>query len=89
MKKYIDDPRAVTPPFELHETNHGIDGWDAKTKLVARFSSNDLAMTWLANRGFTHREYSSFAHVDPASRHTMGQITYEIKASNLVPEDPE
>jgi len=78
-----------TLPFELYETNHGIDGWDAKTKLVARFSDKNLALQWLAERGFNHVEHGSYAHKDPARRHTMGQITYAIKPALEVPEDPK
>lgn len=81
--------KTKTPPFELYETDHGIDGWDAKTVLVARFTTKEKAMAWLVARGFNHAEYGSFYHMDPARRHTMNAISYGIKDTNLVSEDPK
>lgn len=77
------------PPIELWKTNHGIDGHDARRWLVARFTTRDKAVAYLAARQFTHHEHGYFAHADPAFRHTMGQITYEVReVKPEVPVDP-
>lgn len=78
-----------TPKFELFETNHGVDGWDAKTNLVARFTTKELAHEFLAARGFTHVQFGSFYHQDPSRRHCMGCVSYGIAEAKQVPEDPK
>jgi hypothetical protein len=82
-------PREMkTPRYELHETNHGIDGWDAKTTLAARFSTSEKAEAWLAAKGYTFRRYGSFYHQDEAKRHTMGCVSFKIVETACVDEDP-
>lgn len=80
--------KTKTLPFELYETDHGIDGWDAKTVLVARFSDKEKAQAYLAARGFDHVEYDGFWHRDPSRRHTMNAISYAIRDAIIVPENP-
>lgn len=72
-----------TPKYELHETDHGIDGWDAKTVLVARFTTTEKAEAWLAAKGYTYRQYGSYYHQDEAKRHTMGCISYKITEAKV------
>lgn len=78
-----------TPKYELKETDHGIDGWDAKTKLVARFDTKELAEAWLAKREYNHKEYGAYSHADPNKRHCMGKISYTIMEDPQVPENPQ
>lgn len=78
-----------TPEFELYKTDHGIDGWDARTTLEARFTTKHKAVLYLATRGYCHIEYGSFYHLDPAKRHCMGCISFKIENTKLVPEDPQ
>ena len=78
-------------PFELWKTDNGIDGWDAKSWLVAHFTSREKAVNYLAERDYTFPGYSAnqFRHKDIAKRHTMGEITYEIRERKItVPTDP-
>ncbi len=76
--------------IELWKTDHGIDGWDAKTWLVARFTSREKAMEYLSARGFDFFEYGSYAHREEKFRHTMGKLTYEIRPPKIaeIPVDP-
>ena len=79
-------------PYELWKTDHGIDGWDARTWHVANFSSIDKAIAYLAKRGFTHKNsFGDFYwHAEEAQRHTMGAISYQIRKSNqTIPSDPD
>lgn len=78
-----------TPKFCLYKTDHGIDGWDAKTKLVARFDTVALAEWWLRDRGYTFKEHGQYAHAEPARRHGMGNISYHIAPDVQVPENPK
>lgn len=78
-----------TPKFILVETDSGVDGLDSKSKTVARFDTKELAEKWLTNRGYTHRKYHHYEHVEPARRHCMGQIYYSIHEDPQVPENPE
>lgn len=78
-----------TPKYELMETDHGIDGWDAKTRLIARFTEKQKAEAWLAAKGHTYIQYGSYYHQDENRRHTMGAISYNITDALCVPEDPE
>lgn len=85
-------PPASSRRFELYETNHGIDGWDAKRTLVAYFSDRGKAVTYLHTRGFTFRRGDNhYWHRDKDRRHTMGAISYEIvdTAPKTIPVDPE
>ena len=79
------------PPFELWKHDAGIDGWDAKRWLVARFTTREKAVAYLAARGYTHAEgRDHFAHSDESQRHTMGKISYEIReVTPEVPVDPQ
>jgi hypothetical protein len=78
------------PPFELWKTDHGIDGKDAKRWLVARFTSRANAIAYLKARVFTYQRDGWFWHADERHRHTMGAISYEIRAVEpRVPIDPE
>jgi hypothetical protein len=66
--------------FELLETNHGVDGWDARTKSLGHFRTKEQAVQWLADRGYTRiEEYGAFFHADNAKRFCMCAISYEIK----------
>lgn len=79
------------PPIELWKMDHGIDGWDAKRWLVARFTARDKAVEYLIARGFTYRHngQGDYYHKDPAHRNTMGAISYEIReVKPEVPVDP-
>lgn len=81
---------AYEPPFELRKTDHGIDGWDAKTWVIAKFTTKQKALDYLAERGFTHKQWNSYYHKDEAKRNTMGAISYEIReVSRSIPTDPE
>lgn len=88
LERLFNEVTVTHPQFELHETDHGIDGWDAKSKLVGRFTTKAKAEAWLVARGFNHRETGWYWHIDPARRHTMNAITYEIRAALNVPIDP-
>lgn len=78
------------PPFELWKTDHGIDGKDARSWLVARFTTRDRAMAYLSKRGYTYQSNGWLWHSDPNQRHTMGAISYEIReVKPEVPVDPE
>lgn len=78
------------PPYELWKTDHGIDGLDARSWLVARFTTRQKAVDYLTERGFTHRQSGWYWHSDVKNRHTMGAITYEIKeVEPSVPVDPK
>lgn len=80
------------PPFELWKQDHGIDGWDFKQWLVARFTDRGKALAYLTQRGYTYQlgqPSNVFAHADIQKRNTMGQITYEIReVQPKVPLDP-
>ena len=77
------------PGFELWKTNHGTDGWDAKTWLVAKFTTEEKAATYLQKRGFTFPVGNSFYNDDDKLRNTMGAISYEIRTVKIdVPVDP-
>lgn len=78
-----------TPKFKLMMTNHGTDGWDAKTAMIARFNDLERAQAYLASRGYTFYENGNFEHQDHNRRHCMGKITYAITADEQVPENPE
>ncbi len=84
------EPQYV-PPFELWKTDHGVDGWDAKTWLVARFTHRKKAMEYLRARGYTFLEGSYYAHENENQRHCMGKITYEIRPAktNMILVDPK
>jgi hypothetical protein len=77
--------------YELWKTNHGIDGWDAKTTLEAVFTTLTKALQWLERRGFTHEAFGGmhFWHAEEKYRHTMGAISYEIRKANSPIIDPE
>jgi hypothetical protein len=78
-----------TPKYELHETDDGMDGYNAITKLKARFDTEELAKAWLTRRGYTYLENDSYAHIDVSRRHCMGKISYTILEAKKVPENPE
>lgn len=76
--------------WTLTKTDHGIDGWDARTTIEAYFTSHVKALQWLAKRDFTWEEYGSYYHEDIRKRNTMGAISYHLgKAHNGPPVDPE
>lgn len=76
--------------WELIKTDHGIDGWDARSTLEARFTTLQKALSWLRNRGFTWEEHGSWYHGDHDKRNRMGAISYNIdKAPSGPPIDPE
>lgn len=78
------------PPFELWKTDHGIDGLDARSWLVARFTTRQKAVEYLSARKFTHFETGWYWHENVKLRHTMGAITYQIKeVKPEVPVDPK
>lgn len=80
-----------TPPFELWKTDHGVDGHDAKTWLVARFTTEEKAMVYLSSYGysFTLGNGRDYYHTDPKLRNTMGAISYSIRPVTItVPTDP-
>jgi hypothetical protein len=79
------------PPFELWKTDSGTDGWDSKTWLVAKFTTYEKADAYLTANGYTFaRPGSRYKHWDQAKRHTMNQISYEIRpAKRDVPVDPK
>jgi len=75
--------------FELRKTDHGIDGWDAKTTIEAYFTSQEAAIKYLSRRDFTYDQYGSYYHADKAYRHCMGCISYRIvKTDDLFHVDP-
>jgi hypothetical protein len=79
-----------TPPFELWKTDHGTDGWDARTWLVGRFTKRSKALAYLTARGYDFEQGGYFWHIDEAHRCTMGAISYEIReVKTEVPVDPE
>jgi hypothetical protein len=72
------------------ETNHGTDGWDAKSKDIATYDDWQKALDDLRERGFyvdwggfpirTHEAYrGEIYHHDKAKRWTMGCISYSLK----------
>lgn len=67
------------PPFELFKTDSGIDGHDATTWLVARFSTFHKAEEYLARRGYTFFDHGSYYHHDITRRNTMNHISYAIR----------
>jgi hypothetical protein len=76
------------PLFELWKTDHGIDGWDAKTVLVAKFTTRDKALAYIAAMGFTRKtHFGHYEHHDERYRHTMGKLTFEIREPKI-PVDP-
>ncbi len=81
------------PPYELWKTDNGIDGHDAKRWLVARFTTRQKAVAYLAARSFTYQlggVNPTYWHAEEKHRHTMGAISYEIReVKPEVPVDPE
>lgn len=81
------------PPFELWKHNGGMGGpFDGKCWMVARFTTKEKADDYLNKRGYTYREHGDnyIQHEDKKQRHTMGQISYEIRAIDIeYPLDPE
>lgn len=76
--------------WELRKTDHGIDGWDARTWVVGHFTTHAKAMAYLRKRSFTWEEYGSYYHDDVAKRNTMGAISYKIDKAPHGPDiDPE
>lgn len=78
------------PPFELWKTDHGTDGWDARTWLVAHFTTRERAIGYLEAKGYTYEQVDGFYHRDEARRHAMGAVSYQIRENRpLVPVDPD
>lgn len=79
------------PPFELLKTDHGIDGWDAKTWLVARFTTKPKAVAYLKSIGYGYQQFRDNYYADDIGhRNTMGAISYAIREKVPdVPIDPE
>lgn len=76
--------------WELSKTDHGIDGWDARTTIEAHFTTREKAISWLRKRDYTWEEYGSYYHANINKRNTMGTISYHIdKVSKTVDVDPE
>lgn len=79
------------PPFTLYKTDHGVDGLDAKTWPVARFTKREKALGYLQSKGFTYQKPGGhFWHQDEKYRNTMGAISYELRETMPeLPIDPD
>ena len=78
------------PMFELRKTDEGIDGWDAKTWVVAKFTSYEKAKEYLSKGSYTYQIGNSYYHSKPECRNTMGAISYDIcKVEIKIPVDPD
>jgi hypothetical protein len=77
------------PPFELWKTDHGIDGHDARTWLVARFTTRQKAFEYLRGLGYSYPQHGHYYCEKVEGRHTMGALSYEIREKYPdVPVDP-
>lgn len=66
------------PTHVLKRTDHGVDGWDAKTAVAAYFTSRDNAMAYLRGIGYDYPQYGSFYANKVEHRNTMGAISYSV-----------
>lgn len=67
----------------LYKTDHGVDGWDAETIKVAKFSTKAKAIAYIAKMGYTYYQYGAYYHHNDDLRNTMGCISFEIKTENI------
>lgn len=89
--RFLQTPEArFKGMITVIETNHGVDGFDATTKLVATYDDWQQALADLRERGFyvdwdghpirTHEPYrGEIYHNERAKRWTMGCISYSLK----------
>lgn len=71
--------------YELKETNHGIDGWDAKTRTKALFSTYEKAQAWLQKRGYA---LDGSEYYPPPEKRGMGMLSYKIVPATEIAVDP-
>jgi len=64
--------------FLLYEHDSGVDGWDAKSRVVAVFDSEELAKEYLYAAGYTIVEHGTYYHKDNNKRFTMNSISYYL-----------
>lgn len=79
-------PSAII--LDLFETNHGLDGWDARTVLKAQFTGIEKASKWLRKRGYRKDAKTGWYRTGTPN---MGEIIYELRphVSTAVPIDPD
>ena len=63
----------------IKRTNHGTDGWDARTTDWGYAESEEQAKKELAKLGYTYFQYGGYFHSDESQRHCMGAISFSIK----------
>jgi hypothetical protein len=62
----------------LIEHDSGIDGWDARSNMVAVYENSQQAIGALEDAGYTHFENGYYYHGDRSKRYGMNSISYKL-----------